>query len=85
MKKQLTLININGAQVLHQDGKPVKCAFLNPFPMPHQITGRVDFNVPVCSTECHFFNIITLVDEITGEKLETIFFDCVGCSKTLDK
>jgi hypothetical protein len=23
------------------------------------------------------------VDQNTGEKIETVFFDCVGCSKTL--
>lgn len=82
MNKRLTVETLQGAKVLHQDGKPAKCAFLNPFPMPHPITGRVDFNVPVCSSECIFFNLVT-IENNQGEKLETIFFDCVGCSKTL--
>jgi hypothetical protein len=83
--KKFSIQHLNGADVLHQNNKPVKCAFLNPFPMPHPITGRVDFSVPVCSNECHFFNHIILSDEVSGEKIETVFFDCVGCSKTIEK
>jgi len=84
MNKRLTLIDINNELVLHQNDKPVKCAFLNPFPMPHAITGRVDFSVPVCSTNCQFFNVVGLLDETTGEKIESVYFDCVGCSKTIE-
>jgi hypothetical protein len=83
MNKRLTVKDINGALVLHQNNEPVKCAFLNPFPAPHPITGRVDFINPICSTNCHFFNLVGLMDETTGEKIESVFFDCVGCSKIL--
>lgn len=83
MNKRLTLQEINGELVLHQNDKPVKCAFLNPFPMPHNLTGRVDFVTPICSTACHFFTPMVFNDKVTNEEIKTIFFDCVGCSKIL--
>jgi len=83
--KKLTLKEINNELVLHSNDKPVKCAFVNPFPMPQPLTGRVEFVTPICSTNCQFFNLVGLVDQNTGEKIETVFFDCVGCSKTLDQ
>lgn len=82
-EKKLTLKEINGELVLHSNDNVVKCAFLNPFPAPHPITGRVDFINPICSTACQFFNLVGLVDQNTGDKIETVFFDCVGCSKTV--
>lgn len=85
MTKRLTLKEINGIMVLHQNGSPAKCAFINPFLITHPLTGRVDFAAPICSTACKFFNIIQHSDNVTGDKTETVFFNCVGCSKFLDK
>jgi hypothetical protein len=86
-EKKLSLVELNMGHsdviVLHVNDKPVQCPFRNPYPIPHAITGRVDFNVPLCSNDCQFFNLVGLEDQTTGEKIETVFFDCVGCSKTL--
>jgi hypothetical protein len=81
--KKLTLKELNGEMVLHQNDTPAKCAFVNPFPMPHPITGRVDFVTPICSTSCQFFTLIQYSDNVTGDKTQAVYFDCVGCSKTL--
>jgi hypothetical protein len=83
MNKRLTVKEMNGEMVLHQNDTPAKCSFLNPFPMPHPITGRVDFVTPICSTSCQFFNLVDLWDSKTTETIKTVYFDCVGCSKTL--
>jgi len=83
MNKRLTVKELNGVKVLHLNDKPAQCPFRNPFPMPHEITGRVEFILPICGENCQFFNLVTLSDSVTGEKTETVYFDCVGCSKTL--
>lgn len=84
-KKPLYVKQINGVNVLHTAQGPAQCPFRNPFPMPHQLTGRVEFQVPVCSEACPFFTYYTLTDEPTGQTLEAVYFDCAGCDKPVNQ
>lgn len=84
--QNLSVKNLGGVWVLHTPHGPVTCVYRNPFPMPHQITGRVEFQVPACSSNCPFFNLNRLVDTVGNEPdLHEVYFDCVGCSKIVKR
>jgi len=84
-EKKLTLKEINKELVLHVNDNVAKCPFVNPFPMPQPLTGRVEFVTPICSTACQYFTPMVFNDKVTNEEIVTIFFDCVGCSKVVEK
>lgn len=83
MNKRLTVKELNGVKVLHLNDKPAQCPFRNPFPMPHPITGRVDFNLPICGDDCQFFNFHHISTQ-DGQTLNAVYFDCTGCDKTVE-
>lgn len=43
--------------VLHFDENPVQCIYRSPVALPGSIPGTVNINVPVCGSNCPFFNL----------------------------
>lgn len=43
--------------VLHFEETPVNCIYRNPVALPGSIPGTVNINVPVCGSNCPFFNL----------------------------
>ena len=44
-------------KVLHFDNTPVNCIYRNPVALPGSIPGTVNINVPICGSNCPFFNV----------------------------
>lgn len=47
----------NKFYVLHFDENPVQCIYRSPVALPGSIPGTVNINVPVCGSNCPFFNL----------------------------
>lgn len=64
MKPNFTIKNLQAdrtrdiqIQVLHFDENPVNCIYRSPVALPGSIPGTVNINVPVCGSNCPFFNL----------------------------
>jgi hypothetical protein len=85
MIKKYSVKEINDVVVLHVNDKPAQCPFRNPYPTPNILTSRVDFNVPICSNDCQFFNYVSYGDNFNEEQIETVFLDCCDVSKIVNR